>query len=231
MSKLKVWMSLSIVLYAYNLYAAGPITHIVLGERWLQREAPHYTQEQRKAFLLGTVFPDIRYLGTIQREKTHYTAVTLKAVREAHSPFHQGVLFHSFVDEFREQWIRQHRIQDALSDIPTKQRKTFLKIVEDQILYARFSWKNVQMFLNIISTEEKNYGIDEKTLNEWHAGLILYFTASPAVLLTQLGQLDQDVFNVKSATIREWAKKLPLYVQQKKMQDHVEDMIAAFEKV
>ena len=210
-------------------YAAGPITHVMLGEQWLAKHAPEYTEEQRKLFLLGTVFPDIRYLGTIEREKTHYVKVSLDQVLKEPSAFQRGVLFHSYVDEFREKWIRKYKIENKIKNMDEYRKGTFLKLIEDQILYTRGSWGKFRQFLLSIPEEEKTYGINDKTLTEWHTGLSLYFAASPELLLSQLSMLEKDIMNVKASEIKQWANLLPQYVNQDEMKSHVDKMIAAFQ--
>lgn len=44
---------------------AAPLTHLVLAERIFQK---HFSDQHRKVFLQGTSFPDIRYLGVIDRD-------------------------------------------------------------------------------------------------------------------------------------------------------------------
>lgn len=231
MSKSKYFILIVLLSFLPLSYAAGPVTHIVLGEEWLAQRAPEYTQEQKKLFLLGTLFPDIRYLGTIKREDTHFKKVSLDKVQKETSIFRQGMLFHSFVDEFREKWIKSHSIEKQLSHITDyHQRGTFLKLIEDQILYSTMSWGKFCQSLMTIPSEERAYGIDEKTLTEWHTALTLYFAASPSVLLTQIGLFEKDFLNMKAAEIKEWGKALPEYAEDETMKQHVSDMMAAFKK-
>lgn len=230
MSKLQTLCITIILLLPFPLYSAGPITHVALGEKWLKLVAPDYTEDQKKEFLLGTVFPDIRYLGVIKREKTHYKGVTLESVRKADTPFKQGMLFHSYVDEFREKWVREKGIDKKLTDISPQQQRTFLKIIEDQILYSEYSWGFFRQYLMTIPHEEREYGIEDKALNEWHTGLTLYFTASPELLLVQIGLLEKDILTIKAPVIKQWGTLLPEYTSRVDMQKHVSDMIDAFEK-
>ena len=229
MSKLKYVMVAVCFFLSFPSYSAGPITHVALGEKWLNSQAPHYTDEQKKLFLLGTVFPDIRYLGVIKREKTHYKGVTLEAIYKTPSPFQQGVLFHSYVDEFREKWIRKHKIDAKIEAMTAYQKHTFLKLIEDQILYSENSWSYFRNYLMTIPPEEKEYGIDDTVLGEWHTGLALYFTASPMVLLLQLGVLEKDILTFKASVIKQWGTLLPQYIERADMQKHVADMMNAFD--
>lgn len=232
MSKLKNFI-LVILLSFYQLsYAAGPVSHIVLGEEWLAHRAPQYTEDEKKLFLLGTLFPDIRYLGTLKREDTHFKNVTLERVQKEPSAFRQGMLFHSFVDEFREKWVKSHHIENKLKHISDyHQRGTFLKLIEDQILYSTMSWGKFCQCLMTIPAEERAYGVDDKTLTEWHTALTFYFAASPSVLLTQIGLFEKDFLNIKAVEIKKWGILLPEYAEDEAMRKHVTGMMAAFKKV
>lgn len=229
MSKLKWLVILSCLFIPLLSYAAGPITHVALGEMWLKHVAPHYTEEQKKLFQLGTVFPDIRYLGVIRRDQTHYKGVTLEKIKKTASPFQQGMLFHSYVDEFREKWLRKYGIEKELKDISSDHRGIFLKIIEDQILFSHYSWSDFRQYLLSIPEEEKKFKIDEKSLNEWHTGLTLYFTVSPGVILSQIAFLEKNILTIRAETIKQWGEMLPQYTASEKMQSHVTKMMQAFD--
>lgn len=230
MCKLKI---IILILFQWPLlsYAAGPMMHVVLGEAWMAQHAPEYDEEQKKLFLLGTLFPDVRYLGTIERKKTHYRHVTLAQIQNEPSPFFRGVLLHSFVDEFREKWIKTNQTTDKIKELQGKRRTTFLKLVEDQILYPSQSWMTIRRFLLTIPEEEKKYGLDDKTLTEWHTLLAIYFTASPEVILIKFGLLEKDIMNIKAVEIKTWSQLLPAYVADRDIQVYVKNLIEDFNQV
>lgn len=91
---------------------AGPITHLVLTQKVYER---FFSQKDRGAFVVGTSFPDIRYLGVIEREKTHRPRVTLKQVLEAES-FEAGVQFHVLVDVVRERFMKAYGMYELFDD-------------------------------------------------------------------------------------------------------------------
>lgn len=53
---------------------AAPITHVALTEKIFNNIFHNY---DKKEFIIGTSFPDIRYLGTIDREKTRLSVNNL----------------------------------------------------------------------------------------------------------------------------------------------------------
>lgn len=230
---IRLWIiSLSLILCfnATSVTAAGPATHVALGQLWLAHFAPQYTPEQKQLFLMGTVFPDIRYLGTIKRKESHFKGVTLKRVMDAKTPFEQGMLFHSFVDEYRDKMVRKKGIEKKIDSIEQRRRDLFLKLIEDQIIHTKYDFSQFRNGVAKIPDEEVKFGIDEKTLNEWHLGLALYFSAQPVFLLAQFSFFDTSVFNIDPQVVKKLSEELPKYSQNSFFIDHVNNMIAAFEK-
>ena len=80
---------------------AAPITHIVLTDKIFQN---HFKDKNKADFYTGTVFPDIRYLGVIDRNKTHFKNLKISDVKKETS-FWAGFKFHSFLDEAREKFL------------------------------------------------------------------------------------------------------------------------------
>lgn len=201
--------------------------HVVLGERWLAAFGTHYSEQQRKLFLLGTVFPDIRYLGVIKRGKSHFKGVTLKEVYQAPTPFQQGVLFHSFVDEYRNRWIKQKI--SKMDKIPKQGRQIFLKLVEDEILCPQYQWGEFRGFLTTIADQEKAYDIDLAALTQWHAILAIYFSTSPSFILSQFGLFKQEFLTIDAATVKEWSLLLIQCAADPFFREYVNHLLQAFD--
>lgn len=230
MLKAKAILLLIVGFLSLNVFAAAPAMHVTLGEKWLAVYAPNYTDEQKKLFLLGTVFPDIRYLGVIKRDQTHYKGMTLEKVQEAKSPFIRGMLFHSYVDEFRERCVRRSGIEKKLSEIPRRQQGTFLKLLEDQILHSQYRWSDFKKYLMSIPDDEKKFGLDLSSLTQWHTALTLYFATTPSNILQQVAMFDQSILTLDAATIKSWGMLLPKYAADPAMKGHVEELLHAFDQ-
>ncbi|HRE30874.1 MAG TPA: hypothetical protein PLD88_02770, partial [Candidatus Berkiella sp.] len=183
MVKAKVILLIIVCLLSFGLKAAGPAMHVTLGEKWIATFAPEYSEEQKKLFLLGTVFPDIRYLGVIKRNQTHFKGMTLEKVYAADSPFMRGMYFHSFVDEYRDRCVRKSGIEKTITEIPRHQQGTFLKLIEDQILHSQYRWPEFKKYLMSIPDDEKKFGLEISALTQWHTGLTFYFSTKPSMIL------------------------------------------------
>jgi hypothetical protein len=205
--------------------------HIVLGQQWLAKYAPEYTDEEKKLFLLGTVFPDIRYLGVIKRSQSHFKGMTLDKVHQTSSAFLRGVYFHSFVDEYREKFVRKSQIDKKFIEVPRNLQGTFLKLVEDQIIDPKYDWSQFRNYLATIPEDEKKYGIDNiQALTQWHTGLTVYFSTLPSNILTQLSLFEKGILILDAATVKSWSFLLPKYASDPMMQKYVDEMLLAFDK-
>ena len=71
------------------IYAAGPMTHLYLGEEYCKMNRIEDEGKVRD-FLVGTLFPDIRYITHFPREKTHPHVSHLREVQASDSLFEAG---------------------------------------------------------------------------------------------------------------------------------------------
>jgi hypothetical protein len=153
---------------------AAPITHIALTEKIFDK---FFKNEVRKDFFIGTLFPDIRYLKVIDRNKTHYNDLSVADLGNDES-FSAGVKFHSILDHVREKFIVEN---DTYSLCPKSKYITqSLKILEDEIFYQHVvNWSIYTNYLNEILQTERDYGVAEKDLKKWHSLLQQYFQSPP----------------------------------------------------
>lgn len=153
---------------------AGPVTHIVLA---LKIIASGLIDTDVKEFIIGTSFPDIRYLGVIERDKTHYKNVTWHDIVTEQSPFYAGLKFHAFVDRIREEYMHNSGIYTFIRE--TSYRSQCMKVAEDQILYAHCSdWTTITAFFGAIAPEELTFGIQNTDVMRWHK-FIQWYCAQP----------------------------------------------------
>lgn len=148
---------------------AGPVTHIVFAILMLQFLPQNI---DRKAFIVGTSFPDIRYMARIAREKTHIKPVSWDAVVQAPTSFYAGMLFHNLVDI-----IRMTRFEPDFF-VLNKSEQTpiyinlfplILKTAEDAYLYEKTDqWKEIASYFDTVYQEELDFGISEETVRAWH---------------------------------------------------------------
>lgn len=211
--------------------AAGPVTHAYLAQKWNRYQA-HYKAQDSDAFMCGTLFPDIRYLGVIKREATHVEHPTLKAIAKESSPFESGKTLHAFVDEEREKIVEQWDMYQHLNNVPGQKYKTiFLKLLEDEILFQKQDWAHVKQALELVDEHEKNYEINDESLLKWHKLLINAFTVSPSEHLASLAKRDKYLFDVPPKVVRRWSKILPTLAKDPFIQRYVNHLDNHFDNL
>ena len=63
-----------------NAFACAPSMHAFIAELWLDTYQVK-DEANRKAMIIGALFPDIRYLGKVSRAQTHTKNVSLQTTR------------------------------------------------------------------------------------------------------------------------------------------------------
>lgn len=153
---------------------AAPVSHIVCA--LVALNSGTIDVADRNAFLVGTSFPDIRYISHIPRSKTHGTyGASLNDVKSAPSAFEAGRLFHIYVDRKREEHMRKHDAYRFVKKGPFQRH--MLKIIEDHILFEKLQGQFIseEVFAQIYP-EEMQFDIDESVIYAWHSLLKNYLS-------------------------------------------------------
>jgi hypothetical protein len=153
---------------------ATPITHILLAEKVFSK---YFSDKDKGDFYRGTVFPDIRYLGEIKRNETHFKDVALSEIKKE-SSFFAGFKFHSLVDKIRERFIREQNLYSFFPSL--KHLKVGVKLIEDKLLYPEIkNWDGIRNHFNRFSEEEFSFGVSRNGVEKWHGLLKSYFSKQP----------------------------------------------------
>ena len=155
---------------------AAPIAHIFCALSLLN--AGKLTVTDKCAFILGTSFPDIRYLGVIERNETHDAHVTWTDVEHAKSDFEKGRLLHAYLDIKREAYIVDNKLYDGMAD--TAYKTHILKFFEDTLLWKKIkTWDKICTYFDTILPEEQAFNIDPRHIHVWHSLLKKYVKQQP----------------------------------------------------
>ncbi len=192
---------------------------------------PTYTQGDRDAFMRGTLFPDIRYISPISREKTHAKNVTLHQILNASSPFNSGMLFHSYVDEQRTLIAQQANISNHLKDIPKKKRTLFLKMLEDELCYSLINSKQIRKALLRYDTEESSYEIFFLRRIIWHRIQREFLKQSPLALLERKVDARQGYFSFSYETLAQTLPVFKKYKEDTTVTRYMRNFLKSFEKL
>ncbi len=213
--------------YSCTVFAASQATHVYFAQLYLRICKPTYTQKERDAFIRGTLFPDIRYIAKITREKTHTQNVRLQDIIKAKNPYDEGKELHCFVDEKREEITTRMNMYALLKDIPKGARTHFLKIVEDEILYKDIDIPQARHALKIVPKKEAK-AIDPFMVKSWHQLLDYYLQQSPSLFFKKKNDL---VTRFAGPAIEHWNLKIADYAKNKKIVEYVTTLKNEFEKM
>ncbi|MEX0849326.1 MAG: hypothetical protein WD055_03790 [Candidatus Dependentiae bacterium] len=196
-----------------TLHTAAPVTHIVLALSVLHLLPPTI---DKQAFIVGTSFPDIRYLAKLDRKLTHIEPVTWNDIIKEKSSFRAGMLFHNLVDNIRMQHFEPcfYQRKTSHSEIYKIFFPLVMKTAEDNALYQKIdSWKEISSYFNTVYQEEKDFGIDKQIIKEWHTILQNYLKEKP------------NVNSINLFLSNEGQKKLRTNIQQFNIKKEFENLI------
>lgn len=203
--------------------AAAPIMHAYVAKMWLDKLA--IPNQDKEAFYVGTLFPDARYLGSFKRKSTHFKNVTLATVQTQPNSFYKGLKLHSWLDETREKFASKYGVYQQLKDIPKKHRATFLKFIEDELIFKQMDWQVVKSSLSNTYVYQSDFGADQKSLFIWHNLLKIYFSFPPSQSLDQLAMFPLDLGNVPQEVIATFNERLPRYAQDPYFQLYTKNLL------
>jgi len=153
---------------------AAQITHTVLSEKVFGK---FFSDKIKKDFFVGSCFPDIRYLNGTERDKTHFSNLSVADLKNNNS-FLAGVKFHSIVDSVRENYMTKNNVYSLCPE--SKYTTRSLKMFEDWVCYPYIdNWQEYINYFDEILPDEINYGMEKKDLEKWHRLLQKYFFQRP----------------------------------------------------
>ncbi|MCB1075587.1 MAG: hypothetical protein KDK59_08650 [Simkania sp.] len=211
-----------ILLLPFSLFAAGPMTHLYFAEKWAEQN-PIATQEALRDFVLGNLFPDIRYVANIPREWTHAEVYSIEEVGASRTPFEGGMKLHAFVDIVRENFVEKTGIYAYVIPYAEGHPATLLKFIEEEILADLFDGRKYSYCLDWIIQEELQFALTEDLVDHWHSRLRYCMNTRPSWLLWFAS--GQSRFGVPGNVIYNWSYLLPKLAQEPVFRNHVEQML------
>ncbi len=224
------YMLISIMLFFSSgiANAAAPIMHAYVAKIWLDKLGAK--NQDQAAFYVGTLFPDIRYLGQCKRKNTHFKKVTLAEVQAQPNSFYKGLKLHSWLDETREKFAVEYGVYQHLEGIPKKHRASFLKFLEDELIFKKVDWQKVKSSLSNTYVYQEEFGADPKSLFIWHNFLKIYFSFPPSESLSQLALFPINLGDASKEMVAHFSEWLPDYVNQVYFQKYVHNLVLHLEK-
>jgi hypothetical protein len=150
------------------------ITHIAFAQRFLEAH-PRYEVAE---FMSGTIFPDIRVLGTLERYQTHALRPGLKSVLAMEESWWAGFLFHRYLDLAWDRWVRSYGVDPA--NPVDKRFSNAVKLLGDVVFYREIEGRlDLAAWLWRPRGEELTFGVEPQELKLWHGIIAGYLMAGP----------------------------------------------------
>lgn len=152
-----------------------PAAHILIAEEFLDTS---HSCLDRKKFIIGTSFPDIRYPAKLERGQTHFGQPTIHKIL-SEDAFKAGMLFHSLVDSlWNIEFHHQAYFKTHLPHNPAMMHT--LKILQDIYVYDRLKkWGQISGYFKETIPEEDQFGAPKSMVKRWHQVMSNYLEKPP----------------------------------------------------
>ena len=176
---------------------SSPISHLVYARKYLDK----FPKVDEAAFIAGSVYPDIRYLGAIDRSQTHsphkFSAMMIKNELDG---WKAGTYHHNVVDDAWNTFI-DREAPEVFADTLACQA---LKMLEDEYLYPEITdWLPIRVALRVLPNEEQTLVTPAVAL-KWHSLLNKLVVAPPQrerreSFLRELHYEDEQLIELEAA--------------------------------
>jgi len=155
---------------------ASQIAHIVYAKKFLENDHPSWIDKDQ--FLLGCVFPDIRYIDkNISRKETHMHFENIDLDFSGLTSFEAGWKFHLYCDMKREEILNNHNFFEITGD---KFDGRPGKLLEDKLIYTEYNnWEKVCSLMENVSYIETGINVSRETFGHWYAICANYMKKIP----------------------------------------------------
>lgn len=213
-----------LILFICPLFAAGPVTHLYLGEKYCEI----HQVEEAEDFIVGTLYPDIRYISRFPRHLTHPSITDIKQIKKAPTSFQSGLQFHAWVDIIREKFVVQSGIYKAIAEYAEGHEATFLKFLEEEILADLYDGRKWSVLFNATHEEERAFATEEE-IERWHVLLQYSMGYRPSWLIWGVSYFKDQLFGISNTTLYFWSYALVDLAQQPLFRSHVTSLLAYIE--
>lgn len=200
---------------------ATPVTYVYFAEKWMDHHHSEYSSEEKSAFVLGVVFPDIRYLNIRMPKEPDPMSISYDQVVSAETPFEKGRLFHYYFSRIRNEIIASYDVYNELSSVPTEQRDLLLMLLEDHTYYEEIDKEKVKRHFSKVIEAEEYTGVPHHTLRTWHRIVCQYYGMSPFSIVYRLRQFGFGMFGATKETVAEWSREFPALLESDTFQTYI----------
>lgn len=182
----------------------APILHIALSLLML----PFLPGKNHREFILGASFPDIRYLGVIERSVSHKANPSWHNIEKERSSFKAGMEFHALVDVMHDEYMAKHCVYNLLP-LECCKSSNYLKFFEDMLIYPKIEkaqWGIIAGYFDGILQQELVLVNNADAIKIWHNHIKQYILTAPSQHSVQ------NLLNLQISTWYGMFAKIPVKV-------------------
>jgi hypothetical protein len=207
-------------------FSAGPLLHLWVADKFCQAYGI-CDEALIKEILVGTEFPDIRYITHESRGHTHPIVASLDDVCRSSSGFACGMKLHAWLDVVREKFICTD-VYGAIADQSAGHPHTLLKWIEEEILADYYDAGRWLSCFNEVLPEELAF-TQEASIAKWHWMIQCSLSIRPSWLIWAHSYIG-SAFGIDASTLYEWSYELPHWKQNRLFREHLIDLTHWIEK-
>jgi hypothetical protein len=215
-----------LLLLCSSLFSAAPILHLWTADRFCEISGITDADTVR-GVIVGTEFPDIRYLTRAERDLTHPVIIDIAEVYHSKTPFEMGMKLHAWLDIVRENFIRKE-VYDAIEPFAEGHPATLLKFIEDEMLADFYDGRPFSCCFDKLLPEELLFA-GEEVVTKWHQTIQWTMSARPSWLLWAQSYRG-PAFGLSAATLYNWSYLIPELKQQLIFKVHLYTLLDYIEK-
>lgn len=164
------------------------VTHIVIAKKLLNK----LNITDRRKYYLGTSLPDIRKLGNIERDVTHFKEPTIREILEEKDDHKKGVLLHLLLDKKRFGYYKRNNIFSLFPSEDFHIKDNLSKLVEDMILYKKVdNWIEISEYL-LDTNNYTDWEITDEDIKKWNEIIRAYINQGKGINLYAIKPLGYD---------------------------------------
>lgn len=220
-----MWHILFLIYPVTLLFSAGPVLHLWTAERFCEINEIR-NEGILKGIIVGTEFPDIRYITHAPRELTHPVILDIGEISQSTTPFETGMKLHAWLDLVRENFIPQE-VYDAVAPHAEGFSATLLKFIEEEILADFYDGRQWSSYFDNVLPEELAFASVE-TVFKWH-GIIQWTMAVRPSWLLWAQSYRGPAFGVSADALYNWSYLLPELRRKPIFQQYMQALLTHIE--
>lgn len=219
------WCFLCLFCLSSSLHSAGPVLHLWVAERFC-KICGITDNDILQGIIVGTEFPDIRYLTHELRNLTHPLVSDISEILQSQTPFEVGMKLHAWLDVIRENFI-EPEVYAAITRYAEGHSAALLKFIEEEMLGDIYDGRQCLFYFDKVLPEEIIF-TDEKTIHKWHAMIQWTISIRPSWLLWAQSYRG-SAFGISTNTLYNWSYLLPELKQEPIFKNHLNTLLEYIE--